>query len=722
VNKTLHDMRNDLAVAIASLEAFIDGKLAPNHKNFGDILDALGHLDSLISELRPAAPPPSAAAASGDLFNLVVEAAPSAMVLVNERGRITLVNLQAEKLFGYERDELLGESVEMLVPERFRRGHSGLRSFFNESAVARPMGAGRDLYARRRDGGEVPVEIGLNPIQSGGETLTLAAITDITERKRAEELRLLHAGVQQHAKELEELNRELASASRFKTQFVATMSHELRTPLTAIIGAAELLGKAKLNEREQISVQTISEGAEALFALINSILDFSKIEAGKIDLHPTIFEVETVVEGTADVVAQLARDKGITLHAYVDPIVPPVEGDAGRLRQILLNLLGNAVKFTENGRVVARVVPVEIHRSDVMLRFEVQDTGIGIGAAVLPQLFEPFAQADGPTTRKFGGTGLGLSISKRLVELMGGEIGVQSIEGAGSLFWFTVRFARAPLVPAVQDRKLDGIGGLILSGDDLFAQIIERYMSSWSMRSRRVLSRDDITPALQSGDEPAWVVVADLDDIGLSDIGVTIAMLRTIVRDRLIEIGKDGPLRKPIRASSLFDAITNSVDLKHVHPRRPAAIVEADAQPLADGRVLVAEDNARLLRLLKLQFDELGVPVTFVSDGLQAIEALRHGQYSLVFMDCQMPNLDGLAATRAIRKNELLTGGHVPIAAMTANAFAEDRDACLAAGMDDYLAKPVRLGDLRTMIERWSNRGVSELGAPADERPQSKSG
>jgi PAS domain S-box-containing protein len=704
VNKTLHDMRNDLAVAIASLEAFIDGKLAPNHKNFGDILDALAHLDGLISELRPAPPPP--VSAKGDLFNLVVEAAPNAMVLVNSRGRITLVNVQTEKLFGYTRSELLGQSIEMLVPERFRRGHTGLRDSFNEAAVARPMGAGRDLYARRKDGSEVPVEIGLNPIETATENLTLAAITDITERKRAEELRLLHAGVQQHASELEELNRELASASRFKTQFVATMSHELRTPLTAIIGAAELLSKAKLDEREQISVQTISEGAEALFSLINSILDFSKIEAGKIDLHPTTFEVETVLEGAADVVAQIARDKGVTLHAYVDPIIPPVEGDADRLRQILLNLLGNAVKFTERGRVVARVVPVEIFRNTLVLRFEVQDTGIGIAATVLPQLFEPFAQADGLTARKFGGTGLGLSISKRLVELMGGEIGAQSVDGAGSLFWFTARFARAPVKPAVQERRLDGIGGLILSGDELFAQIVERYMASWSMQSRRVLSRSDVTQAVKSAGGPTWVVVADLDDIGLPDVGITVEALRELVPDRVIAIGKDGPLRKPIRASALFDAITYVADAKGARLRPEPAHPEPEVAPLRNGRVLVAEDNARLLRLLKLQFDELGVPVTFVSDGLEAIEALRREHFSLVFMDCQMPNLDGLSATKAIREEERRSGGHVPIAAMTANAFAEDRDACIAAGMDDYLAKPVRLGDLRTMIERWSNRSV----------------
>jgi signal transduction histidine kinase/ActR/RegA family two-component response regulator len=596
----------------------------------------------------------------------------------------------------------------MLVPERVRRGHAKLRDTFNETAVARPMGAGRDLYGRRKDGSEVPVEIGLNPIEIAAETLTLAAITDITERKRAEELRLVHAGVQQHAAELEELNRELASASRFKTQFVATMSHELRTPLTAIIAAAELLGKAKLAEREQISVETISEAAEALFSLINSILDFSKIEAGKIDLHPCTFEVETVLESAADVVAQLARDKGVTLHAYVDPIIPPVEGDAGRLRQILLNLLGNAVKFTERGRVVARVVPVEIFRSDVVLRFEVQDTGLGIAAAVLPRLFEPFAQADGLTARKFGGTGLGLSISKRLVELMGGEIGAQSVDGAGSLFWFTARFARAPVEPAVHERKLEGIGGLILSGDELFAQIVERYMTSWSMQSRRVFSRSDVIRAVQSIDAPTWVVVADLDDIGLPDAGITVDALRAIAPDRVIAIGQGGPLRKPIRASSLFDAINDVGNIKRIGLPRHGPSTEPHSALFTNGRVLVAEDNARLLRLLKLQFDELGVPVTFVSDGLEAIEALRREQYSLVFMDCQMPNLDGLSAAKAIREEERVTGAHVPIAAMTANAFAEDRDACLAAGMDDYLPKPVRLGDLRAMIERWSNHSLQK--------------
>jgi PAS domain S-box-containing protein len=707
VDKALHDIRNDLAVAIASLEAFADGKLEPNAEHINGVLQSLAHLNGLLSELRAAALTARLTPGSENLFNLVVEAAPNAMVLVDHEGRITLVNAQAEKLFGYARTELLGRSIELLVPNRFRRGHDGLRDSFSAQAVARPMGAGRDLFARRKDGAEVPVEIGLNPVRAGDKTLTLAAITDITERKRAEELRLQHAGMTQHAAELEELNRELASASRFKTQFVATMSHELRTPLTAIVGAAELLSGADLGPRDQISVATINEAAEGLLSLINSILDFSKIEAGKIDLRSADFEVETTLEGAADVVAGLARERGITLHVYADPEIPPVRGDAGRLRQILLNLLGNAVKFTDRGgSIVARVVPLAIDEGAVTVRFGVADTGIGIAPELLPQLFEPFAQAGGATARAAGGTGLGLSISKRLVSLMGGEIGVQSAPGAGSLFWFTARFARVPAAGPPKNRTLNGVGGLILSGDDTFAEIIARYMQSWSMASRRAVEREDLTRAFAADDGVTWIALADLDDIGVDDIGLTLDILRAVGPARVIAIGKDGPLLKPVRQSDLFYAITKVVDDKRgtagavAKPRTPPAAAGVH------GAILVAEDNVRLLQLLKLQFERLGVPVTFVSDGLQAVEALRRHTYSLVFMDCQMPNMDGLAATKAIREAESGTGRHVPIAAMTANAFAEDRDACIAAGMDDYLAKPVKLADLRAMIERWSAQTV----------------
>ena len=620
---------------------------------------------------------------------------------MNAAGRIVLVNAQTETLFGYSRDELLGESIDMLVPERFRRGHPALRAHFSEAPMARAMGAGRDLYGRRKDGSEVPVEIGLNPIRRRRRDLHARRHHRhhrAPPSRRAAARSML--GVQKHAIELEELNRELADVSRFKTEFVSTMSHELRTPLGAIIGAAELLSRTNLDERAQITVQTIVEASEALFALINSVLDFSKIEAGKMELVVEPFEIEPVLEGAADVLAHLAREKNLTLNAYVDPSIPPVIGDRDRIRQILLNLLGNAVKFTESGRVVVRAVSVELSAEDVQVRFDVQDTGIGIPADVLPKLFEPFAQADRSASRKFAGTGLGLSISKRLVEMMGGEIGVDSTAGTGSSFWFAVRFPRAADAGPSQRHLPDGTAGLVVTGDETFAQIVERYLDSWSMESRRARTGDDVVAGLRGDASARWVAIVDLDNTGAVDLSSTVDILRAIAPSRVIAVGRNGALSKPVRQSQLYDAIVKAADLGPP-PEHPAPAPQP-AAAANGGTVLVAEDNERLRRLLKMQFDDLGVSVTFVSDGREALEAVRKQNYAMVFMDCQMPNLDGLDATKLIRHEEQLTGRHLPITAMTANAFAEDRAACLAAGMDDYLSKPVKLSDLRAKIERWT--------------------
>jgi len=699
VDRTLHDLRNDLAIAIGTMYALLDHKLEPTAERLTDVIESLEAVDTALVASRRGRP----FAANGpreDLLNAVVEGSPYAKVLVDSAGRIVLVNAQAEALFGYSRDELLAMSIDMLVPERFRIGHPALRDHFSDAPVARAMGAGRDLYGRRKDATEVPIEIGLNPITTGGETFTLAAITDITERKRTDELRLAHAGVQRHAAELEELNRELASASRFKTEFVSTMSHELRTPLGAIISAAELLGGSKQDERGRVTVQTIVEASDALLALVNSVLDFSKIEAGKLELAREQFDIEPVLEGAADVVAHLARQKGIILNAYIDPSIPAVLGDRGRVRQILLNLLGNAVKFTDAGRVVVRAVSVELSDDIVVVRFDVQDTGIGIAADVLSTLFEPFAQADRSASRRFAGTGLGLSISKRLVELMGGEIGVESTPGAGSSFWFAVPFARTAEASAVLRRVPSGTAALVVSGDETFADIVERYLTSWSIETHRAQSGEEVMESLPgAGSAANWVAIVDQDDSGAIDLSATIEMLRAIAPARIIEVGRNGLLAKPVRQSQLFDAIAKAVEIR---PNVAAAPVPVSPAVLTNGTVLIAEDNERLQRLLRMQFDDLGVAATFVSDGREALEAVLTQPYAMVFMDCQMPNLDGLEATRLIRQEEVLTGKHVPITAMTANAFAEDRIACLEAGMDDYLSKPVKLADLRAMLERWT--------------------
>jgi CheY-like chemotaxis protein len=506
---------------------------------------------------------------------------------------------------------------------------------------------------------------------------------------------------------VEELNRELAEASRFKSQFVATMSHELRTPLTAIIGAAELLASEPLGERGRFYANTINESAEGLLALTNSILDYSKIESGGFSLRLKGMLIESVVEGTAEAVAHIARDKGITLYTDVAPGIPPVQGDADCLRQIMLNLLGNAVKFTAHGQVVARVLPVATSDNGVTLRFEVEDSGIGISAEDLERLFQPFVQAESPVARRFGGTGLGLSICKRLTELMDGEIGVRSEPGAGSVFWFEVPFKLAIEAVPSQSRSLDGVAVLLLSDDGLFAQIVERYSMSWLMKFRSAKNAVEVLRALESEVE-SWVAIIDQDALHGPEMVRAERVARALLRDRVIAIGGDAALRKPIRQSYLFDAIVNACSMESA--ATPAARRARDADRLAPPPlpVLVAEDSVRLQPLLALQFEQLGIPAHIVSNGREAVDALLRDSYSMVFMDCQMPEMDGFTATRAIRERETLHGSHVPIVAMTADAFAEDRDACLAAGMDDYLPKPVKLADLRATIERWSkNRAAT---------------
>jgi len=647
-------------------------------------------------------------------LRLVVDAAPIAIIVADENGRITLVNTQAERLFNYRRSEMLGQPLEMLVPERFRRGHPGLRAGFHKAPSTRPMGAGRDLFGLRKDGTEVPIEIGLSPFITPDGDFVLATIVDITERKYAEELRLLTAREQRKRLDAEVDRDRALDASLLKSQFVATMSHELRTPLTTIIGMTELLSGTSLDDRQRRYCEQVNESAEALLSIINSILDFSKIEAGKVDLDERDFELQAVVERAASVLTSQARKKSLRLHTYVDPLIPPlVRGDAYRLTQILLNLVGNAVKFTQRGNIVVRALPVETSIRRAVIRFEVQDTGIGIAEETLPRLFEPFVQADSSSSRKYGGTGLGLSISKRLVTLMGGEIGVESEPSRGSLFWFSVPFKRPAAV--LSSRRVYGVCALLFSDDEMFADIVGRYLEAWGMASRRIRAASEVRKELESvntATPPEWIAVVDSDAPDFETVAEALAAEPEIGRSRIIAVGdEDNQLPKPIRQSEFFDRISDALGktariesvVREAHPPRPRA-----AETRSSDLVLVAEDNAGIQELLGHQLRALGVAAKLVSDGAEAVAAVRQERFSAVLMDCQMPNLDGFEATRLIREEEQRSGRHTPIIAMTANAFKEDREACLAAGMDDYLAKPVRMETLRAMLERWLSVETAE--------------
>jgi two-component system, sensor histidine kinase and response regulator len=633
----------------------------------------------------------------------LIEGAPVAIVVVDGSGRIALANAQVERIFGYERAELLGMPVEQLVPERFRHGHSLLRSTYAAAPAARSMGTGRDLFALRKDGSEVPVEIGLSPNPTSQGDFVCATVIDLSERKRAEELRLQTANERGRRVSAEADRDRAIDASQLKSQFVATMSHELRTPLNAIIGMSELLSATPLDDRQRSYAERINESAEALLGIIHGILDFSKIEAGKVQLDVRPFELEAIVVGAADVLSQEARRKGLALHVYVDPAIPLVlHGDHDRLRQVLLNLVGNAIKFTERGHVAVRALSDGVRGRSATVRFEVEDTGIGIADDVLPKLFEPFVQVDGSSSRKFGGTGLGLSISKRLVQLMDGNVRLTSRLGHGSQFAFTVPFRVATAV--AQAPRIVGVGAMLVIEDKTLAQILERYLTAWGIASVRFRDGAETLRALRSkaDEDEDWIVILDVSERSAEKARAALLRSGTVDPSRVITIGPDERLKEPIRQSVLFDRIVDAL----ANPRVPNDAeandlaphpIAVDAQPT----VLIAEDNSSMHEVLGSQFEQLGLAVKIVSDGAHAVAALQHGSFEMVFMDLHMPHVDGFEATRLIRDAEKVTGEHLTIIAMTASAFKEDRDACLAAGMDDHLPKPVRLKDLKQMVRKW---------------------
>ena len=353
----------------------------------------------------------------------IIDFAPNGLILVNPTGAIELVNQQVEKMFGYTRQELLGKSVEVLLPERARTAHQGMRAAYYGHPGARELGAGRDLFGQRKDGAEFPVEIGLNPLATERGTWVLSSVVDITERKLAEE--------------------KIQESTRMKSAFLANMSHEIRTPMNVIMGMSNLMLDTELSADQRDYAEMIAAGAESLLRIINDILDFSKIEAGKLEVVSVDFDLSATVEEAAAFLAETAGRKKVELTCQTPPEALVFRGDPTRIRQMLINIIGNAIKFTSAGEVnvTASWEPLEsAPQSAVLARFEVRDTGIGMGEKTRGSLFEPFSQGDGSQTRRHGGTGLGLAISKKLAELMGGRIGCESELGKGSRFWFEIPF------------------------------------------------------------------------------------------------------------------------------------------------------------------------------------------------------------------------------------------------------------------------------------------
>jgi PAS domain S-box-containing protein len=659
----------------------------------------------------------------------LVETSPVAIVTIDLHGAVVGWNPAAERLFGYTTAEALGRSMEELVatPELREEVRANMRQTLGGEwirAIARRA---------RKDGTLVDVEISSMPVVVDGARVGMIGIYhDITE--------LLQA------------RREAEAANEAKSAFLATMSHEIRTPMNAVIGMSGLLLNTALSDEQREYAEVVRQSGDALLTVINDILDFSKIEAGKLELEAQPFDVRECVESTLDLVAGRAAEKNLDLAYLIGDGTPAaIVGDVTRLRQILLNLLSNAVKFTERGEIVLSVTARRLDDTAALheLTFSVRDTGIGIPPDRLGRLFQSFSQVDASTTRRYGGTGLGLVISQRLTELMGGRIGVTSEVGTGSEFHFTIR-APAALVPVPTRRDLSGVQPslrdkrvLVVDDNATNRLILTSHLEAWGMPAR---ATESPVEAL------AWILAGDDFEAGILDMhmpemdGATLAhairehrsadalplILFTSLGRREAHAESAGfaaYLHKPIKPSQLFDALVSVVAEQPVHVQaRGAARSELDPgmagrHPL---RILLAEDNVVNQKVALRLLGQMGYRADVAANGLEAIEAVERQTYDVVLMDVQMPELDGFEASREV--NRRWPGARRPrIVAMTANAMQGDRELCEAAGMDDYVAKPIRVEELVAALERCRRRaeargeagdpGASVAPAPATDEP-----
>ena len=783
---------------------------------------------------------------SQQMFRRLFENAPDAILLVDRAGLIGKANARMTELFGYASDELLGRSIELLMPARYRERHGAHLVRYFAAPVARTMGAGLELFGQRKDGSEFAIDIMLSPLEGEGGTQTLAVIRDITVRKQSEllikeseeklrlfaahapasvamfdrEMRYLVAsrqwfvdykiegrdiigrshyevfpeigeewkavhrrclagavetaegdpfvradGTRQwlkwevrpwlHAdgtiggiviftqditarKQLEEnlaLARDQAlAASRLKSEFLANMSHEIRTPMNGVIGMASLLMGTRLDSVQQEMGRVILNSSENLLGILNDVLEFSKIEAGKLRIYPAEFNLRDLVEDTVALFAPRAHEKHLELAcdpgATVDSLFV---GDAGRIRQILTNLVGNVVKFTEHGEVVVRVSVQRTEAEYSHLRLSVSDTGIGVPLAVQSSLFQAFTQADGTTTRKYGGTGLGLAISRQLAELMGGGVGFESVEGKGSTFWLDLDLPRISLQLPPVAALPPGLRVLVVDDNATSRRIVSCQLARFGLKPDAASNAREALALMRSGmnlHSAYHLVLLDwrMPEMDGLQLAAAIRADPALAETPLIMLSSAGPVQdaaavaairfsalvsKPVRENQLYHGLVRTFQLAPPEEQTP---VTPAASPLARKlRLLLAEDNPANQLVVQMIADRLGHDLEIAHDGQEALDRLSAATYDLVLMDCQMPRLDGYETTRRIRSGQAgAANARIPIVALTAYALADDRGKCVSAGMNDYLTKPIRTGDLETAFQRL---GLAGSAVPGQDPP-----
>src|SRR5687767_2997065 len=652
------------------------------------------------------------------LLATIVEQSSEAIWTKDLAGTITSWNSGAAAMFGYPPAEAIGRALNI-----------GESTPDDEEARRQRLIAGEkfsyDTKAMTRSRTALDIQVAVAPLLDDTNQCigSIAVARDVTQHKRSEEaLRL--------AREAAE------AANHAKSSFLARMSHEIRTPMNGVLGMTELLLETGLSGTQRKYAETVQRSVQNLLGIINDLLDFSKIEAGKLELEKVDMDLRRTIEDVVDLLAERAHAKGLELACSLPANLSTlVKGDPLRLGQVLTNLVGNAIKFTEQGSVVIRVETVRETMKDVTMRFEVSDTGAGISLEAQSRIFDEFSQADGSTTRKHGGSGLGLAISKQLVEMMGGSIHVESTLGAGSTFSFTSTFEKQETQETMPMGMLTGVRALIVESTAVNRGILHSQMSNWGMTNRVADTREQAIELLAQATArgaPYDIAIIDLALPGLDalELARTIRTRPDIGKVRLVvltrrqldmrnarDAGIDACLSKPVRQTVLYECLVNVMaGQPQEAAATPAVRQPASAAPIGlRGNILLVEDNLInqqvALGILQIQ----GYNVTVVNNGREALDAHAQSAFDLILMDCHMPEMDGFEATREIRAREQARPGkRVPIIALTANAMAQDREACLNAGMDDHLSKPFSMLTLQNMLDKWMPQSAS-APAPAAE-------
>jgi PAS domain S-box-containing protein len=677
----------------------------------------------------------------------ILESALDCIITINHSGHVLEFNPAAEKTFGYGRDQIAGKSLsELIVPAANRAAQDRGLQHYLASGEGEVVGKRIEILALRADGTEFPAELAVSVLQQTGPPVFTAYLRDLTERKKAEA-------------ELQVAKETAEAANRLKSEFLANMSHEIRTPMNGILGLTNLVLQTDLKPEQREFLEMVKVSANSLMIVINDILDFSKIEANKLELEVGDFDLRESVGDALKVIALRAHEKGLELNLHVEPDVPHLlAGDSGRLRQILVNLVGNAVKFTDGGEVNLTVAVESQEECGVMLHFAVADTGVGIPADKLEMIFQPFTQVDGSMTRRHGGTGLGLTICARLVGMMGGRVWAESELGKGSTFHFTTRLAlgRASLKHATLPfpGRLQGLTVLVVDDNATNRRILEELLRGWKMRPTTVAGGQaalaELRRAAAAGAPYALVLLdsrmPEVDGFLVAEqiqrepalarqvIMMLTSLSHQVDAGRCRESGLAAYLVKPIKQSELLLAIQDTMGTAPELPPEEAEEADQRLKPKPSVpspvslHILLAEDNLVNQRVCLALLEKQGHTVTVVSNGHEVLDSLGIGcqrsdaaipgsgipspDFNLVLMDVQMPILDGLETTMAIRRSEQGTDRHLPVIALTAYAMQGDRERCVAAGMDAYVSKPIHGNELRQVIQ---SLGISTVSSERTE-------